>query len=100
MIQRAPAPLSVLSENDLRRQIDRSVSRALVDDDYARLLLTDPTVVLEDRGAPPQQYKSLRSIHANSLLDFARQAQSLFWAIERQPLVQEDRRPLAAVAAR
>ena len=82
MVTQDSAYLSVISESDLRRQIDRSVSRALVDTEYARLLLSDPTVVLEDRGCPPQQYLSLRSIEANSLLDFARQAQALFWAVE------------------
>jgi hypothetical protein len=82
MLEQVPNFLSVISEKDLRRQIDRSVSRALVDGDYARLLLTDPTVVLEDRGCPPQHYLSLRSIQAHSLLDFARQARALFWAIE------------------
>lgn len=73
---------SEISEKDLRRQIDRSVSRALVDGEYARLLLVDPTVVLEDHGCPPQHYLSLRSIQATSLLDFASQAYGLFWAIE------------------
>jgi len=75
------AHLVVISEKDLRRQIDRSVSRALVDGNYASRLLTDPTVVLEDRGCPPQQYVSLRSIRASTLVDFARQAQDVFWAI-------------------
>jgi hypothetical protein len=82
MLQHAPTSLSVVSEKELRRQIDRSVSRALVDRDYASVLLTDPTVVLEDRGCPPQEYLSLRSIRASNLLDFARQAQALFWAID------------------
>jgi hypothetical protein len=95
-----PETLSVFSDKDLRRQIDRSVSRALLDGEYARLLLTDPTVVLEDRGCPPQQYKSLRSIRASSLREFARQAQTLFWAVDRPLTVQEDQRTLAAAAAR
>jgi hypothetical protein len=81
MVTQDSAYLSVISETGLRRQIDRSVSRALVDAEYARLLLSDPTVVLEDRGCPPQQYLSLRSIEASSLLDFARQARALFWSI-------------------
>jgi hypothetical protein len=91
-----------MGEKDLRRQIDRSVSRALVDGDYARLLLSNPTVVLEDRGCPPQQYRWLSSIDASSLHDFARQAQKLFWAVEpaRTALPQEDRVPMAAAAAR
>ena len=96
MLHNDSTTIATLSEIDLRRQIDRSVSRALVDGDYARLLLTDPTVVLEDRGCAPQQYKSLRSIHAGSLLEFARQAESLFWAVERQALLSEDQHPLAA----
>ena len=93
-----PASIAVISEKELRRQIDRSVCRALTDGEYRRLLLSDPTVVLEDRGCAPQQYKSLRTINATSLLDFARQAQSLFWAIEPAPVTREGQRPLVAAA--
>ena len=98
----APAP-SVIGDKDLRRQINRSVSRALVDGDYATLLLTDPTVVLEDRGCTYQQRTTLLSINASDLLDFARQAQGLFWASDslrlRNPIPQEDQLPLAVAAA-
>ena len=87
------------NEKDLRRQIDRSVCRALVDGEYARLLLSDPTVALEDRGCPPQQYRSLRDISASNLHEFALQAQTLFWAVETTPVRQEDQRTLAAAAA-
>ncbi|MDQ6672933.1 MAG: hypothetical protein M3069_19695 [Chloroflexota bacterium] len=73
---------SVISEKDLRRQIDLSVSRALVDRAYAKLLLADPTVVLGEGGCPPQQYLSLRSIEATTLHDFATQARALFWALD------------------
>ena len=90
-----------IGERNLRRQIDRSVSRALVDGEYARLLLTDPTVALEDHGCAPQQYRSLRSIRATDLVDFARQAQALFWLVEPQPTNhQEDQLPLAVAATR
>jgi len=90
----------VISGKELRRQIDRSVSRALVDGEYAKLLLADPTIVLEDDACPPQQYLSLLSIQANTLLDFARQAQALFWAIkpDKPELLEEDALPLAAAA--
>src|SRR5579862_5752468 len=90
---------SYIGENDLRRQIDRSVSRALVDRDFERLLLTDPTVVLEDHGCPPQQYRSLRSIRATDLSDFARQAQQLFWIVDAKPARTEDHLRFAAAAA-
>jgi hypothetical protein len=73
---------SVMSDKDLRRQIDRSVCRALVDGEFARLLLTDPTVILEDHDCAPQQYLSLLSIQADTLFEFARQAQALFWAMD------------------
>jgi len=90
-----------IGERNLRRQIDRSVSRALVDGEYARLLLTDPTVALEDHGCAPQQYRSLRSIRATDLVDFARQAQALFWIVESQTTThQEDQLPLAVAATR
>jgi len=89
-----------IGEQDVRRQIDRSVSRALVDGDFARLLLTDPTVALEDRGCAPHQFKSLRGIRANDVVDFARQAQALFWTGEPQSSGLEDQLPLAAAASR
>ena len=92
------ATLAQISEQELRRQIDRSVSRALVDHDFARLLLDDPTVVLEDRGCPPQQYRSLRTIKAVDLFDFARQAEQLFWAVDPESATEENQPRLAAAA--
>jgi hypothetical protein len=92
------SPQFAMAEKDLRRQIDRSVSRALVDNDYARLLLADPTVALEDHGCAPQQYRSLRNIRATDLVDFARQAQALFWVIPHS--ARREDRLLAAAAAR
>ena len=109
MLAQAATAISMVSEKDLRRQIDRAVSRATFDGEYASLLLSDPTVVLEDRGCPPQQYLSLRGIRASDLVDFARQAQALFWIVPPQAFHpsldlryfnQEEQRPLAAVAAR
>lgn len=82
MLEMHSAPAQ-LAARDLQRQIDRSVSRALVDHEYARHLLADPTVLLEDRGCSPQQYLHLRSIRAESLPDFARQAHALFWLDQR-----------------
>src|SRR3979411_10431 len=101
MVPQDSAFLSVISEKGLRRQIDRAVSRALVDADYARLLLSDPTVVLEDRGCPPQQYLSLRSIEASSLRDFACQARAPFLAVapSSQELLDEEEAPLRLPAA-
>lgn len=93
-------PLSPIAtgEKELRRQIDRSVSRALVDGEYARLLLTDPTVVIEDHGCAPQQYRSLRSIRATNLVDFAHRAQALFWMVDPHPTIQQQQLPLAVAA--
>jgi len=74
------APNLILdSERDLRLQIDRSLSRAMFDKDFECMLLADPAVVLGDNGCTPQQQIDLLNIRANSLLDFARQAQALFW---------------------
>jgi hypothetical protein len=84
------------TEKHLRRQIDRSVSRALVDGDFARRLLTDPTIVLERSGCSPQQFKSLRSIRATDLIDFARQAHALFWRVESTSSYLEEQVRLAA----
>jgi hypothetical protein len=83
--------LGVTTEKQLRRQIDRSVCRALVDAEYARRLLTDPTIALERSGCPPQQFKSLRSIHAMDVFDFARQAHAEFWGVEPNPSYLEER---------
>jgi len=101
--------VSLIGEQDLRRRIDRAVSRALFDADYASILLADPTVVLEDRNCPPQQYLSLLSIHATDLVDFARQARALFWMAQplelhphpqqRHHAQQEWQRHLSAAAA-
>jgi len=94
------ASRAFVGEQDVRRQIDRSVTRALVDRDFARLLLTDPTVALEDHGCAPQQFKSLRGICATDVVDFARQAQALFWTGEPKSSRLEDQLPLAAAASR
>jgi hypothetical protein len=89
-----------LAEKDLRRQIDRSVSRALADGDYASRLLINPALALEDRGCTPQQLRSLLSIRAKTLTDFARQAQALFWVVEPRPPRRQQPLPLAAAARR
>ncbi|HLZ27059.1 MAG TPA: hypothetical protein VKV73_07040 [Chloroflexota bacterium] len=101
MLAQDTATQPVIGGKELLRHIDRAVSRALVDSDYARLLLSDPTVVLEDHACRPQDYLSILSIQADTLLDFARQAQALFWAIkpDTQELVEEDALPLAAAAS-
>lgn len=101
MIDTFGLQISVTGDKDLRRQIDRSVSRALVDRDYAKLLLGDPTVALEDHGCPPQQYRSLRSIRATDLVDFARQAQALFWRVGPATVLssRDEQFGLAAAAA-
>jgi hypothetical protein len=87
-----------LSERELRRQIDRTVSRALVDQEFAKHLLADPTIALDHRGCTPQQYLELRSIDAGNVTDFARQAMALFWSDARYPRFQEEQLTLAAAA--
>ncbi len=88
------------AEKELRRQIDRSVARALFDQEYAALLLSDPTVAVEDQGCPPQHFKSLRSIRAFDVADFARQAQALFWLVEPTPSSPLEAQLPRAAAAR
>jgi hypothetical protein len=88
------------ANRELRRQIDKSVSRALVDSEYARQLLVDPTIALEQTGCPPQQFRSLRGIHATDVIDFAQQAHALFWRVEPKASRLEEQLPLAAAAAR
>ena len=100
LLTERPNGSPITTEKQLRRQIDRSVARALVDSEYARRLLTDPTIALERSGCPPQQFKSLRSIHAVDVFDFARQAHAAFWRVEPASSYLEEQLPLAAAAAR
>jgi hypothetical protein len=85
---------AAITEKDLRRQIDHSVARALVDGAFAQTLLANPTVAVEEAGCAPQEYKKLRQIHASDLEDFARQAFALFWPVEptRSGVVEDARR--------
>lgn len=80
---------SATGERELRQQIDRSVSRALFDKEFESLLLADPSVVLGDDGCTPQQRRDLRNIRASDLLEFARQAQALFWPSAEQQYHEE-----------
>ncbi len=89
--------MQLFSEHELRRQIDRSLSRALFDRTFAEQLLTDPAGVLGD-GCTPQQQRSLLNIRATSLRDFARQAKALFWLQLDEPSYEVDI-PLPAAAA-
>lgn len=98
MIETRPTNVTALSEKDLRHQIDRWITRALVDSQSAALLLADPTTVLEDRGCAPQHYKDLRGIHASDVPDFARQAYDIFWTSVGTSHATEEQRPLAAAA--
>lgn len=82
-----------MSDRDLRRQIDRCIGRALFDKEYAHVLLSDPTTVLDGSNCMAQDYLSLQSIEAGSLIDFAEQAQALFWLRFPPP-----RRPRSQVA--
>jgi hypothetical protein len=97
MIAEAPAA-EYLADKAVRKQIDRSISRALIDGEYQRLLLSDPTVALEDCGCSRQQFNSLRSIDALDLDDFARQARALFWLGEPTPSRLEVTLSLVAAA--
>ena len=77
----APAPL--IRESGAAAPIDtvshgRSSIRTTPD-----LLLSDPTTILGEHDCPPQEYLSLRSINASNLLEFAEQAQALFWGSAR-----------------
>ena len=75
-------PRTWMSDKELRRQIDRSITRALVDRDFESRLLSDPTLALGEGGCSPQQFKSVRAVRARDLADFARQVQTLFWFVD------------------
>lgn len=94
------ASVALAPDREIRRHIDRCVSRALVDSEYARRLLNDPTVAVEKHGCPPQQYRTLRGIRADDLVDFARQAYALFWRVEPNAADLQDELPLAVGATR
>jgi hypothetical protein len=81
----------------LRRRIDSSLSRALFDREYERLLLADPTILLGQDGCTPQQFLDLRGIHAHDIREFACQAESLFWPASDGP-TRDARRELVAAA--
>jgi hypothetical protein len=80
-----PGGLRPVGERDVRRQLDLAIARAIVDVGYSRQLLADPTIALDGHGCTPQQYLQLREIQADSIREFACQAESLFWPT-RQPL--------------
>jgi hypothetical protein len=84
-------------ERTLRQRIDSSLSRALCDREYARLLLADPTIVLGQHGCAPQQFLELRGIHAHDIREFASQAEALFWPASDGP-ARNARRALVAAA--
>ena len=84
-----------LGEPELRRQIDRALSRAIVDPEFAAVLLADPVVALGRSGCTPQQRLELRGIRARDLKDFAVQAETLFWP-SRQPSSQKGHVALVA----
>jgi hypothetical protein len=94
----AQSSLTRLTEHQLRKEIDRSVSRALFDGEYARHLLADPSVILGDHGFTPQQQVELRGIRATTVVDFARQAEALFWPRPSIAYARADEASLAAAA--
>ena len=67
----------------------------MFDKDYESMLLADPAVLLGDTGCTPQQQIDLLNIRASSLLDFARQAQAMFWP-NAEHHVYEEALPAAA----
>jgi hypothetical protein len=84
-------------ERTLRQRIDSSLSRALFDREYEKLLLADPTIVLGQHGCTPQQFLELRGINAPDIREFACQAEALFWPASR-PHAREARQALVAAA--
>jgi hypothetical protein len=84
-------------EHALRQRIDSSLSRALFDREYEKLLLADPTIVLDHHGCTPQQFLELRGIHAHDIREFASQAEALFWPAADGP-ASDARRALVAAA--
>jgi len=83
-----------VGEYELRRLIDRSVSRAMFDHAFATRMLADPTVVLGETGCTPQQRRDLRTIRARTVLEFAERARELFWLAPLDRVYQD-----AALAA-
>ena len=91
------APSFRTGESDLRQRINSSLSRALLDREYEKLLLADPTIVLGQHGCTPQQFLELRGINAHDIQEFASQAEALFWPAADGP-ARDARQPLVAAA--
>ena len=90
---------SNVNDRAQQRQIDRSICRALTDDEFARQIFSNPLVVLDNVGCTLSQYRSLRNIQASTVQDFARQVHQIFWSEEKRPLlVRREHVPLAASA--
>jgi hypothetical protein len=74
------AAYSAAGEAALRRRLSREVWRALAEPAFAAALLSDPSRILGNAGWTLQQQRSLASIRAATVEDFARQAELLFWS--------------------
>lgn len=67
------------ADDDLRRQLDLAIGRAIVDRVYAEQILANPVLALDGHGCTPQQLLLLQQIRAVTVRDLARQALALFW---------------------
>lgn len=63
----------------LRPQLDRAISRALVDPPFAQRLLANPVLAVADSGCSPQHQLELRQVRARTLRELASRLESLFW---------------------
>jgi hypothetical protein len=91
--QRSPLELG---EAGLHRRISLTIWRALAEPRFARLLLADPASAIGDIRCTPQQWLQVANIQAQTVEDFARQAEALFWPSRRTTSPAQSRLPPAA----
>lgn len=97
LIPSSTYPTTAWGEREIQARIDRAVLRGLADAAFARAMLANPSILMEGAGCTPQQYLKLTSIRAGNVVDFARQAEALFWPSRvHRPHALPEARPVAA----
>jgi hypothetical protein len=72
-MKRQNSSMTPEQERELRQRLNRAIGRALVDYEYAAVLLANPARSVDAEG--------LDAIHPSSLRDLACQAMDLFWHV-------------------
>ena len=65
----------------MRRQLDLAIGRAMIDEAYARQLLTDPLLAVSEVDCTPAQRRSLSTLSSPSIPDLAAAFVCHFWGV-------------------